>query len=266
MIRSRGIRSLAVLVAVWPLVGCPASGQGRSLEEPMSLVARVVRELPHDPGAFTQGLVWFDGSLYESTGIAGESELRQVDPESGAVLRRVALQEDLFGEGLALVGDRLWQLTWQNGVALEYALESFELVARHTLEGEGWGLCSDGTEFWMSDGSARLQRRSTTDFSLVGQLPVSLRGRAQAYLNELECAEGWIYANVYGSDAIVRIDPLTGAVVAVIDARGLLKSEERQRLAAGEVLNGIAYDPERGSFYVTGKRWPKLFEVVFVEP
>ena len=220
-------------------------------------VVRVLAEWPHDPTSYTQGLLWHDGGLWESAGQYGRSELRRVELESGRVLRRVALPAEMFAEGLALAGDRLWQLTWREGVALAWDVGSLSPAGRAAYEGEGWGLAFDGERFWMSDGSADLQVRNGATFALERRLAVTRRGQPLGFLNELEWAEGALWANIWQSDEIVRIDPKTGAVTAEVDASGLLTPQER---AGADVLNGIAWDPARRVFYLTGKLWPKLFE------
>jgi glutaminyl-peptide cyclotransferase len=221
---------------------------------------RVVAVYPHDPEAFTQGLVWHQGALYESTGLYGRSTLRRVDLASGAVVRRVDLPPRLFGEGLALVGDRLVQLTWQEGLALVWGVERFERRGERRYQGEGWGLCHDGRRLVMSDGSGRLVFRDPETFAAVGELAVTVGGRPAERLNELECVGSEIWANVWGSGEVLRIDAASGRVTAVADASGLLSPLER---AGTDVLNGIAHRPETGTFLLTGKLWPKLFEVAF---
>lgn len=213
---------------------------------------------PHDPEAYTQGLVWSSGRLFESTGLVGRSSLREVDLVSGAVLRQVALDPPLFGEGLALVGDELVQLTWQNGRALRWNRDDFAPRGESRYRGEGWGLCFDGTSLLSSDGSDHLTRRDPRTFEVLGSVVVTDRGRPLHSLNELECVDGSVWANVYQTDRLVRIDPTTGRVTAEVDAAGLLRRDEARN---AEVLNGIAWIPERGSFLLTGKLWPSLFEV-----
>lgn len=182
------------------------------------------------------------------------------------MVRLVALDARYFGEGLALVGDRLIQLTWQEGTAFVYDRATFERVGTFSYEGEGWGLCFDGEALYMSDGSATLTRRDPETFEVLETVEVTLRGEPVALLNELECAKGRVYANVFTTDVIVRIDPASGRVQGVVDASALLSAEERARLTRDAVLNGIAYNPEADTFYLTGKLWPKLFEVRFVAP
>lgn len=228
--------------------------------EPLALRARVLRSVPHDPTAYTQGLEWHDGSLWESTGRYGSSRLRRLDGESGEVESDRPLPDDLFGEGLTRVGERLIQLTWREGRALLWRPADLEALGELTYEGEGWGLCFDGVNLVQSDGSARLTVREADSFIPLRTLDVTLGGVPLGRLNELECAEGWIWANVYGSEQIVRIDPASGEVTAIVDASGLLGPEEREGV---DVLNGIAYRPETETFFLTGKLWPKLFEVRF---
>ncbi|HEY6724308.1 MAG TPA: glutaminyl-peptide cyclotransferase [Polyangiaceae bacterium] len=223
-----------------------------------SVAPRVLAEYPHDAGAFTQGLVHHDGWFYESTGLRGSSSLRRVAPATGAVDISVALAQTEFGEGLALVGDRLIQLTWQEEVAHVYRLESFEPLTDHEYTGEGWGLCFDGLQLIMTDGSDQLSFRDPESFALLGSQRVSDDGVPVEQLNELECVDGLVLANVWMTDRIAVIDPRTGRVLQWVDARGLLTEEEA---ASADVLNGIARDATSGHFYVTGKLWPKLFEV-----
>lgn len=225
------------------------------------LVVQVLSVRPHDASSFTEGLLLRDGRLYESGGLYGESRLDEADPETGAVLRRLALAPEVFGEGLALVGDRLIQLTWNEGVAYVYDVASFAALGEFAYEGEGWGLCYDGSRLVMSDGSSVLTLRDPTTFDVIGQVSVALDGQPVQRVNELECVGDSVYANVWLTDNIIRIDEETGRVTAVINSSGLLSPQER---AGADVLNGIAYDPESGHFLITGKNWPKLFEVLFV--
>lgn len=227
---------------------------------PEALRVRVVERHEHDTGAFTQGLLWHDGALYESTGLEGRSSLRRVSLD-GTVQAQVDLDEELFAEGLARVDDELFQLTWQNGVALVYDLATLEKKREHRYEGEGWGLCWDGTHLVMSDGSATLAFRDPRTFEVRRSVEVSSIGRPVRFLNELECVDGVVYANVWQRDRIVRIDPESGDVTATIDAHGLLDRRERR---GTDVLNGIAWIPERRRFVLTGKLWPALFEVELV--
>lgn len=229
---------------------------------PESLQVRVRSRYVHDTDAFTQGLLWHDGKLYESTGRYGHSTLRRVDLATGRVEQEVAVDGAYFAEGLARVDNRLFQLTWQNHKALVYDLDSFELVGEFDYETEGWGLCYDGTDLVMSDGSSTLFFRDPTDFSVRREVQVLKAGRPLRHLNELECVEGDVYANVWQRDEIVRIDPRSGSVEASIRVEGLLDRDERR---GTDVLNGIAYLPDSRRFLITGKFWPATFEVDFEE-
>ena len=235
----------------------PAEG-GPAIER---LELEVVALYPHDDQAYTQGFLWHDGSVYESTGLKGRSSVRRWDLASGETLQETALSPDLFGEGLARVGDRLIQLTWTAGRALVYDLATLEQVGEHAYAGQGWGLCHDGAHLVMSDGSDVLLLRDPEGFEVVERVAVTLDGKPLANLNELECHGGQVYANIYQTETIARIDPATGRVTALIDASGLLEPEEARR---AEVLNGIAYRPEGGTFLLTGKLWPHVFEVRLV--
>ena len=231
------------------------------------LVPEVIRVFPHDSQAFTQGLLWDEGFLYESTGLRGRSSLRRVDVESGEPLDIAAVDAAFFAEGLERVGDRLIQLTWQAGRAFVYDFATLAQVDMIEYEGEGWGLCYDGRYLFMSDGSSYLSVRDAATFGLIFRGAVTLNRQIipPQLLNELECVGDFIYANAWNTDYIFRIDKFTGDVTAVIDASALLTAAERAELSAGGVLNGIAYNSESRTFFVTGKHWPKLFEVVFTE-
>jgi glutaminyl-peptide cyclotransferase len=227
------------------------------------LVPKVISVRPHDPAAFTQGLLSEDGVFYESTGLKGESSLRRVDPATGKVLAKVAVPEAYFAEGLALVGDSLIQLTWQEGKAFIYDVETLEQTGEFSYEGEGWGLCYDGSQLYLSDGSNTLFLRDPETFALEGELGVTAGGQGVPLLNELECVGDFIYANVWKTDLILKIAKASGQVESVINAAGLLNASQA---AGADVLNGIAYDAAKDVFYLTGKRWPLLFEVKFVQP
>ena len=234
-----------------------------SCQQPTTaLEPEVLNTYPHDPNAFTQGLLFYEGDLYESTGLFGASTVREVDLETGEVIRTLPLAGDLFGEGLARVDDQLYQITWQSGRAFVYDLETFEQEGRFSYETEGWGLCFDGEDLYMSDGSATLFERDPETFEITREAQVTLRGEPVERLNELECVGEHVYANVWQTDTIVKIDKNSGKVVGKVDASGLLGDAPTNPDA---VLNGIAYNPETETFYVTGKLWPELFEVRFVE-
>jgi len=222
---------------------------------------RVIRKYPHATDAFTQGLIWHEGVMYESTGQYGRSSLRKVRLEDGEVLAQRKLGPKFFGEGLERVGERLIQLTWRSGFAFVSELSTLE--ARETLSyrGEGWGLCYDGTALVMSDGSSMLEFRDPESMELLGEVSVLRDGHPVRQLNELECVGSEIYANIWQRNEIIRIDRRSGRVTATIDASGLLSRVEARR---ADVLNGIAYKPESKTFLLTGKLWPHVFEVELV--
>jgi len=232
----------------------------QSVDAVRSLQVHVHRSLPHDTAAYTQGLIWFEGKLYESTGQYGRSDLRRLDPETGSVEQQVPISRSFFGEGLARVDDRLIMLTWKAQRAFVFGVDRFEPIETLRYRGEGWGLCNDGGRLIMSDGSSRLTFRDLETFENVGGVEVTLRGVPLAQLNELECVDGTVYANVYTRDFLVRIDPTNGRVTDYIEASDLLTPEEALNVAE---LNGIAYDSEAERFYITGKLWPRMFEVTF---
>jgi glutamine cyclotransferase len=216
---------------------------------------------PHDPEAFTQGLLLHEGKLYESTGLEGRSSLRRVDAVTGEVELKIDLAPEYFAEGLALVGDKLIQLTWKNGKAFVYNKDTFEKTGEFTYEGEGWGLTYDGKSLLMTDGSNRVTFRNPETFAIERSIEVKSGETPVTGLNELEYVDGLLYANIWQRDLIAGIDPNTGEVISLIGLPGLLSPEDR---AKADVLNGIAFDPSTRSFLVTGKLWPKLFELEFV--
>jgi len=263
--------------------GSSASSEESSHHVP-SLEVRVVGIHPHRKDAFTQGLLFDDGVLYESTGQHGESSLRKVDPATGGVLEERDLPARYFAEGLALVpgdqgarGDQLIQLTWQSGVALVWERAGFAPAGRHEYDGEGWGLTFDGHHLVMSDGSSWLTFRDPETFEEISRVQVTLEGHPLAQLNELEWVDGSVWANVWGSTVIVRIDPASGVVTATADLGVLYQQIDPAEAQGMDVLNGIAYRPgtgeggvgnhgDDGVFLVTGKYWPRLFEVTFEPP
>lgn len=226
-------------------------------ERPAATPYEVTARLPHDPKAYTQGLLFADGVLFESTGLYGHSTIRRVDLRSGRVLASRPLAADRFGEGLALVADRLYQLTWKEGTA--YTYDTATLAPRDSFRypGEGWGLTSDGTSLIMSDGSDSLRVLSPTTFQMQRVIHVRYHGAPLYQLNELEYLDGEILANVYQSSWVLRIDPVTGTVREAIDFADLYP----ERPATADVMNGIALAPDGHHLLLTGKLWPVLFEV-----
>ena len=266
---------LLLLALAWPYAcsgSDPANGGGPGEAPPSSGGAlptwgyRIVNVFPHDPQAFTQGLVYHGGHLYESTGGGAQltsrpsipSSLRKVEIETGRVLQEHTLEPRFFGEGLALFEGRLFQLTWTSRVGFVYDLDSFAQQREFRYATEGWGLTHDGAALVMSDGSAHLSWRDPVTFAERGRVEVRHEGEPLYRLNELEWIGGEVWANVLGSDRVARIDPESGAVAGWVDLTGLLTSGERQQ---ADVLNGIAFDAAGGRLFVTGKLWPWMFEI-----
>lgn len=226
---------------------------------PAVLGYKVVNAWPHDRGAFTQGLILRDGFFYESTGLNGRSSLRKVNPETGEVLKHETVAREFFAEGLCDWKGKLIQLTWQSGKAFVYDIKTFKRTGEFAYNGEGWGITHDGKHLIMSDGSATLRFLDPKTFQQTRTLEVTYQGKPLANLNELEYVRGRIFANVWQSNSIVVIDPDSGRVTAQLDLAGLLSPEDR---AVGvDVLNGIAYDAKNDRLFVTGKLWPKVFEI-----
>ncbi|GGX96727.1 glutaminyl-peptide cyclotransferase [Pseudoduganella dura] len=215
---------------------------------------------PHDAGAFTQGLFYRGDVLYESTGQYGASTLRKVDIETGEVLQKRDLPANVFGEGIAPAGERIVSLTWTNGVGFIFDIDSFEQLGSFAYQGQGWGLTSDGKRLYMSDGTEFIRVLDPQTMRVTRRIRVTVEGVPVTRLNELEWVDGEIYANVWQTDRIARIDPFAGQVRGWIDLKGL---DELADVAPGSdnVLNGIAWDADHKRLFVTGKRWPKLFEI-----
>lgn len=278
MWRSMSLRlSLLALLSSSLVVACgassPAPEAAASTAAPPSAAAgtpavehlgyEIVRSHPHDPTSFTQGLTIADGHLYEGTGLHGQSSLRRVDLQTGAALQQIALDSRFFGEGIAVVGDRIVQLTYQTGVGFVYDKKTFAKLREFQYKGQGWGLAYDGQRLIMSDSTDTLRFWNPETFEEVGRLRVRDGDRAIDRVNEMEYVDGAIYANIWQEDRIARIDPKTGVVTAWIDMSNLLTATERSR--GVDVLNGIAHDPRTGHFLITGKLWPWVFEVRFVK-
>jgi glutaminyl-peptide cyclotransferase len=244
---------LAALVAVPAAAGVPVYG------------ATVVHTYPHDPGAFTEGLFYLNGFLYESTGLEGKSDIRKVQLATGKVLQRRPLDPKYFGEGIIAWKGRLAQLTWQTGIGFTYDLSTFKPRASFHYPGEGWALTRDDRRLIMSDGTPQLRFLDPATLAETGRLTVTLNGRPLAMINELEWVKGEILANVWQTNYIVRIDPKTGAVTGVVDLTSLVQQEAAKGRAI-DVLNGIAYDAEHDRLFVTGKLWPDLYEIKLSGP
>lgn len=271
--RGRAPRASALLgLSLLFLLGVPAAGTTPAPSMPPPVVPErltweVVRRIPHDTEAFTQGLL-FDGSgrLWESTGLWGLSTVRELDPATGSVLRSIPTPDGAFGEGLAIgASGELVQLTWQEGIAWRYDPDTLTVIGSWSYAGEGWGLCSDGSRLVMSDGSPRLTFRDPATFLPTGEVTVTRDGLPVARLNELECADGAIWANIWMTDEIVRIDPASGIVTGILDLAGLLEPHPT-RADPAAVLNGITRVPDGPGWLITGKLWPEIVEIVLSAP
>lgn len=227
-------------------------------------VVRVIERRGHDPDAYTQGLEFFGARLFESRGIRGESAVTEIDPLTGQVIRAVGITDEFFAEGITRVDDRLVTLTWEAERAFVLDLETFEQVAEFGYSGEGWGICHDGESLWMSNGSSILAERDPVSFEVLGEMEVAFEGTPVFNLNELECIDGLVWANVWKTNMIVVIDPVTAEVVARIDASAL-EAELGSFDDGDALLNGIAYDKAANRVLLTGKYWPMMF-MVELEP
>lgn len=219
----------------------------------------VVAEWPHDPDAFTQGFSWESGKLYEGTGLEGESELRLVDLETGDILDSVALSDEYFGEGVGVIGDRIFQITWQEHTAFVYDADGFKRLRTHTYKGEGWGLTDHKGRLIMSNGTDTIRFRDPKTFKSLRRIKVTENGSPVTGLNELEWVKGEIWANVWPSNRIVRIDPGDGQVVGSLDLSALRQAEDAKGQA--DVTNGIAYLRSQDRLFVTGKWWDTVYEI-----
>jgi glutamine cyclotransferase len=258
MARTLAVALILASLGPW-LVGTRCAQQaGLAGATVPTVSATVLARYPHDPRAYTQGLVVESGILYEGTGWYGESSLRRVDLTSGSVLQQVPLPPDVFGEGIAVVRDRIVQLTWRSQLGYVYDRASFTLLHTFGYQTEGWGLTYDGTHLIMSDGTSTLRFLDPESLSEVRRVHVQAAGRPVERLNELEYIDGDVFANVYLSDQVAVIDPSTGDVRYWVDLSGL---NPLQQATGDEVLNGIAYDAQRRQLMVTGKRWPVLYEI-----
>jgi glutaminyl-peptide cyclotransferase len=252
------------LLAALALAACACTGAAAAPPAAIPVYGyRVVHVYPHDLNAFTEGLFYLNGYLYESTGLEGHSSVRKVKLETGQVVDRANLPADMFGEGISAWGDKLVGLTWKNQVGYVLKLDGFDTVGEFRYPGEGWGLTHDDTELVMSDGTSDLRFLDPATLRETHRIHVTADGRPVDQLNELEWVEGEIYANVWQTDRIARIDPATGRVVGWIDLAGLLPKADTIANHT-DVLNGIAYDPAGKRLFVTGKMWPKLFEIALV--
>lgn len=252
--------AIQTLAFLFFAVSCAAPAS--NAHHPAEYTYRVVKVFPHDPGAFTQGLEYHDGFLYEGTGLNGRSSLRKVRLETGEVVQQVPLSPEFFGEGITVFGDEVVELTWKAQTGFVYRLGDFHFLRDFSYTGEGWGLANDGREIFMSDGSSEIRVLDPHTLKERRRIKVHDGGTAVDQLNELEYVDGQILANVWQTDRIARISPQTGAVTGWIDLSGLLSP--LYRAGSVDVLNGIAYDSARKRLFVTGKLWPKLFQIQLV--
>lgn len=241
--------------------GAPIADKAANAVHPTAkrLGYEVLNSFPHDPDAYLQGLVWHDNGFYESTGLYGRSTLRRVEFPSGKVVKSIDLDPALFGEGLALVGDRLIQLTWQSRRGFVYERETFKPVREFSYDTEGWGLTYDGKNLILSDGTSTLTYLDSETYQPVRKLRVLMNGRPVNELNELEFIEGELWANVWQTDLILIIDPVTGHVKSFLNLEAIRAASERK--GTDDVLNGIAYDSAQKRIFVSGKLWPRLYEI-----
>jgi glutamine cyclotransferase len=258
------MKYLMIMCAVC-LVACGnrASKKRQNPEPPVRHDYKIVATYPHDPEAYTQGLFWNDGALVESTGEYGRSTLRRVALETGEVKHKITLGDRSFGEGAAIVGNRIYQLTWQEGVCFVYDAATFALTGQFSYRGEGWGLTTDGELLYMSDGTPNITVRDPATFNEQRTIVVRNQGRTLQYINELEWIDGRIWANVYLTNEIIIIDPADGRVEGIVDLSNIISQLEVTW--STDVMNGIAYDPATKRTWITGKNWNKLFEIKIIK-
>jgi glutamine cyclotransferase len=255
------LRALTVLL--FYATACQVHAQAQAATSPVSVYGyRIVNTYPHDPQAFTQGLIWQDGFLYESTGINGHSSVRKVRLEDGKVLEQRPVDKTYFAEGLTDWGSHLLQLTWTTERGFIYDKTSLEPKATFSYKGEGWGLTHDDSHLMLSNGSSTIKLLDPQTYAETGSIDVHIQGKRLVYLNELEYVDGEIFANVWQTDMIARISPQTGEVTGLIDLRRLL--DPALKTSRDAVLNGIAWDNTGRRLFVTGKLWPKLFEIELI--
>jgi len=247
------MRSLTTFLLLGLLrFGCKPKGKALSYE--------LIKTHPQDVACYTQGLEFNGGDLLESGGRYGESNVRRVNPQTGEVLQSRKIPGLMFAEGITVLNGELWLLTWKEKIALVFDPKTFELLRRHSYEGEGWGITHDGSRLIMSNGSSTLSIRDPKDFKVIKEIEVTRDGRPVEAINELEYVDGEIFANIYTKDEIVRIDAESGKVTGVLDLSAL-RDRLVQGKTAAEELNGIAHDRKTGHLWVTGKRWPQMFEI-----
>lgn len=236
------------------------------LEGVETLSFQLLRKIPHSPLSFTQGLAVEDSVLYESTGNYGHSTLQAIDLNSGSLLKQMHLPSQLFGEGIAIVDNKIIQLTWKEEKALVFDKNTLDYLYSIPYTGEGWGLCQEGSFLWMSDGTSFLSLRNSSSFSIQKKIEVTMDGKPVTRLNDLECVGSFLYANVWKTEEILRIDKLSGQVNGRLILSSLLSQEEKKCLGRESVLNGMTYNKKNHTFLITGKNWPWIYEIVLHHP
>ena len=250
---------LVIIALVLALSSCGGENRSNAWQDVPRYNVQVVHSWPHDTAAYTQGLIFYEGALYESTGLYGHSSLRKVDLQTGEVQRKVAVPQQYFAEGMTIFQGKVFQFTWKEHKCFVYDLDTFSLTGEFSYDGEGWGLTHDERSLIMSDGTHELRFIDPQTFKVERVIGVYFNDAPVKNLNELEYIKGEIYANIWHSDRIIRIDPQTGKIVGWMDLTGLLAPEDKS--ATTDVLNGIAYDEKNDRLFVTGKLWPKIFEI-----
>ena len=259
-------RIITILIAFVALVSCISTRKNSTIApqpiEPTQYICTVVQEYPHSRTSYTQGLQFVDGEMWEGTGEYGNSRILRTDLATGKILESKPISDEEFGEGITILGDKIYQLTWLNGKMHIYDRKTLQQIATHTYKGEGWGLTSDGKRLYMSDGTHAIRVINPETMKQERLFGVTLRGESLTHLNELEWIDGKIWANVYTTDHIVIINPENGVVEGVINLSGILPESERDYTT--DVLNGIAYDKESERIFITGKNWSKLYEIKII--
>jgi glutamine cyclotransferase len=251
--------TITILLCAACLLACGSRGRSSVAQPPVRYGYKIVASHPHDTGAYTQGLFWHAGALCESTGEYGRSTMRRVELTTGEPALSTKLSEEFFGEGAALIGRNIYQLTWHEGKCFVYDVDTFEKTGEFNYKGQGWGLTTDGRDLYMSDGTPNITVRDPATFEIKSTLAVRREGRPVSNINEMEWIDGRIWANIYLKEEIVIIDPADGRVEGVIDFAGI--ASRLTVTPATDVMNGIAYDPATGRVFVTGKNWNRLFEI-----
>jgi glutamine cyclotransferase len=264
---------LPVIVATFLVSSCKNNDDNNSeptanantIAAPANLSYNIVGMLAHDTSYFTEGLQYYNNELYESTGNYGKSKLLKIDPSNGKAVKELKLNKEYFGEGLTVLRDTIYQMTWQEKTGFKYDAKTFKQIGTFSYENDGWGMTTDGTHLIMGDGSSNLYYRRPSDFRTLKVVGVTDNNGPVANINELEFVDGFIYANIWNTNYIIKIDPSNGHVIGRIDLTGILEqgAKESPDPNKGNVLNGIAYNVEKKNFYVTGKNWPVMFVMKF---